>query len=63
MLHLYAVYGNQSCMVQALERNDQNSEFSHRLRDYGGEYFNPDRLNAGWCTDIIYKWTSDGLFI
>ena len=38
----------------------KDSDFSHRLRNYLGEHFNPDRPNAVWCTDITYIWTDEG---
>lgn len=38
----------------------KDSDFSHRLHNYLGEHFNPERPNAVWCTDITYIWTYDG---
>jgi len=38
----------------------KDSDFSHKLRNYLGEHFNPDRPNAVWCTDITYIWTDGG---
>ena len=31
----------------------KDSDFSHKLRNYLGEHFNPDKPNAVWCTDIM----------
>ena len=38
----------------------KDSDFSHKLRNYLAENFNPARPNATWCTDITYIWTDDG---
>jgi len=38
----------------------KDSDFSHRLRNYLDEQFNPERPNAVWCTDITYIWTNEG---
>ena len=37
-----------------------DSDFSKELHNILDEQFNPDRLNAVWCTDITYIWTYDG---
>jgi transposase InsO family protein len=38
----------------------KDSDFSHKLRNYLGEHFNPGKPNAVWCTDITYIWTDGG---
>lgn len=38
----------------------KNSDFSPKLRNYQGEHFNIDKLNAVLCTDITYIWTDNG---
>ena len=36
------------------------SDFSKELHNILNEQFNPERPNAGLCTDITYIWTQDG---
>lgn len=38
----------------------KDSDFSKKLRNILDEQFNPERLNAVWCSDITYIWTVDG---
>ena len=38
----------------------KDSDFSSELKNILDEQFNPERPNAGWCSDITYIWTIDG---
>ena len=37
----------------------KDSDFNNELQNILNEQFNPERLNAVWCSDITYIWTID----
>ena len=38
----------------------KDSDFSNKLHNLLDQWFNPDRPNAIWCSDITYIWTREG---
>ena len=38
----------------------KDSDFSNKLHNLLDQWFNPDRPNAVWCSDITYIWTREG---
>lgn len=52
--------GIKAQWVKPFTKTTKDSDFSSELRNILDEEFNHERLNAVWCSDITYVWTTEG---